>query len=459
MKAIDIALIAICAALYAVIGRLTDFGVTFIGVAFWPAAVIPAIFAALYGPWIGGTGAAIGIFARDMLFHGDPLLSLAAGVPPNFIMFFIIGYISQKKLDSKKLTLGTVIAGIVIVAGLLLPTIIMPSRIRRRDGSINHCDHGSLPLHCRRKPRPHHLRLHAMARMAKLQRRLSNRTRRRSGYPVSAWSGRIANSSSPTGYFKAPLQASLIPAIFIWTFATEIPFVLLAGPPVIKTCYAAFPSLRRTRPTEWRPIIAGSRIADAFAPGGISSFFQICDTTPDGKPITELNRVGARGGGFVIEKGVHTHVETTDAEKTTIQVFINRKPAPEAETTRTVAETLLHKAKTPQEVTIKHEIEIPIGAGFGTSAGGALSTALALSEALGLRFTYNELGRIAHAAEIKCKTGLGTVGPIMLGGCILTVEPGEARNRRRRPHTHHERLFNRGGDIRTHCDKASLVLA
>jgi pantoate kinase len=164
--------------------------------------------------------------------------------------------------------------------------------------------------------------------------------------------------------------------------------------------------------------------ADAFAPGGISSFFQICDTMPDGKPVTELNRVGARGGGFVIEKGVHTHVETTDAEKTTIQVFINRKPAPEAETTRTVAETLLNKAKTPQEVTIKHEIEIPIGAGFGTSAGGALSTALALSEALGLKFTYNELGRIAHVAEIKCKTGLGTVGPIMLGGCILTVEPG-----------------------------------
>ena len=89
-----------------------------------------------------------------------------------------------------------------------------------------------------------------------------------------------------------------------------------------------------------------------------------------------------------------------------------------------MAETLLNKAKPPQKVTIKHEIEIPIGAGFGTSAGGALSTALALSEALGLKFTYNELGRIAHAAEIKCKTGLGTVGPIMLGGCILTVEPG-----------------------------------
>jgi pantoate kinase len=76
------------------------------------------------------------------------------------------------------------------------------------------------------------------------------------------------------------------------------------------------------------------------------------------------------------------------------------------------------------KVTIRHRIEIPIGAGFGSSAGGALGTALALADALGLNLTYNQLGRIAHVAEIKCKTGLGTVGPIMLGGCILTVEPG-----------------------------------
>src|SRR4030067_2932937 len=108
MRSIDVAVIGVCAALYAVVGRLTDLGLTFIGVAFWPAAVIPAIFAALYGPWVGGTGAAIGIFARDILFHGDPLLSLIAGVPPNFVMFFIIGYVSKRRLDTKKLTLGAV---------------------------------------------------------------------------------------------------------------------------------------------------------------------------------------------------------------------------------------------------------------------------------------------------------------------------------------------------------------
>ena len=42
-------------ALYAVVGRLTA-GVTFLGVGFLPAVAIPAIFAVLYGPWVGGIG-------------------------------------------------------------------------------------------------------------------------------------------------------------------------------------------------------------------------------------------------------------------------------------------------------------------------------------------------------------------------------------------------------------------
>ena len=167
-----------------------------------------------------------------------------------------------------------------------------------------------------------------------------------------------------------------------------------------------------------------AKVAKAFAPAGISSFFEICDIAPDGTPLTDFERVGSRGGGFVIQKGVHTQVEVTVAKRNTVEVFINAKLAPEAETTRTVTETLLAKTHDKYAVTVRHRVEVPIGAGFGSSAAGALSTALALSNALGLKLTYNQLGRIAHAAEVKCKTGLGTVGPIMLGGCILTVEPG-----------------------------------
>ncbi len=162
----------------------------------------------------------------------------------------------------------------------------------------------------------------------------------------------------------------------------------------------------------------------AFSPSGISSFFEICDTTPDGSFIPDLEGVGARGGGFGIQKGVTTEVHISKAKTNHIRVFINEKNAPEAETTKTVARTLLEKTCETYEVVVKHRVEVPIGAGFGSSAAGALSTALALSKALGLNLTYNQLGKIAHVAEVKCKTGLGTVGPLMLGGCILTIEPG-----------------------------------
>jgi len=162
----------------------------------------------------------------------------------------------------------------------------------------------------------------------------------------------------------------------------------------------------------------------AFSPAGISSFFEICDRTLDGAPITDPERVGARGGGFVISKGVLTEVGLAEAKENQIRVFIDGKLWPEADTTRTVVETLLKKVPETYYVTVRHRVKVPIGAGFGSSAAGALGTALALSKALDLNLTYNQLGRIAHMAEVSCQTGLGTVGPLMLGGCIITTEPG-----------------------------------
>jgi pantoate kinase len=167
-----------------------------------------------------------------------------------------------------------------------------------------------------------------------------------------------------------------------------------------------------------------TKTAKAFSPAGISSFFEICDRTSDGTPIEDLERVGSRGGGFGIQKGVLTEVTVSEATTSRVRVFINGKFAPEAETTKTALQMLLNKAARAYNVIVKHRVEVPIGAGFGTSAAGTLTASLALSKALELPLTYNQIGRIAHVAEVKCKTGLGTVGPLMLGGCGLTVEPG-----------------------------------
>jgi len=167
--------------------------------------------------------------------------------------------------------------------------------------------------------------------------------------------------------------------------------------------------------------------AQAFSPAGISSFFQICDRAPDGTPLIDPGRIGARGGGFALTKGVLTEVSAAKSEKKRFKVFINEKPAPEAETTKTVVNMLLENVQENYNVTVKHRVEVPIGAGFGSSAAGALGTALALSKALNISLTYNQLGRIAHVAEVKCRTGLGTVGGLMLGGCVLVLEPGAPR--------------------------------
>lgn len=166
------------------------------------------------------------------------------------------------------------------------------------------------------------------------------------------------------------------------------------------------------------------RKAKAFCPAGISGFFQICDKEPDGKPITDLERIGSRGGGFALKKGVFTEVNVVEQKQKSVNVFLNGKLAPEFKTTRTVVEMLLERVSKPYNVAVKHNVEVPIGAGFGSSAAGALGVALALNKALNINFTYNQIGRIAHVAEVKCRTGLGTVGGLMLGGCVIIVEPG-----------------------------------
>ncbi len=76
-----------------------------------------------------------------------------------------------------------------------------------------------------------------------------------------------------------------------------------------------------------------TKTAKAFAPAAISSFFEIHDTEKN-KPITDLEKVGSRGGGFGLQKGVSTCVTVDEAKTSDITVFINGKRAPEAKTTK-----------------------------------------------------------------------------------------------------------------------------
>lgn len=162
-----------------------------------------------------------------------------------------------------------------------------------------------------------------------------------------------------------------------------------------------------------------TKTAKAFAPGAISSFFEIHDTEND-QPITDLTRVGAIGGGFGLEKGTYTTVNAKEAKEGSLTVTINGQPT-QAKTTKQVVETLLAHTNQKYAVAVDHRIEVPIGMGFGTSAGGALTTGLALKQALSLPLTYNQIGQVAHVAEIQCITGLGTVSSLNFGGGLILV--------------------------------------
>ena len=125
-KSWEIATIALSASLYALIGYASYLGLftPVIGIVrFWPSVFVPAVFAVLFGPRVGGFSAAIGIFISDMIIHGNALLSLSVGVPANFACFYSIGLFVEKiKNNSRLWTLIAVFEEILLI---ILTTAIM----------------------------------------------------------------------------------------------------------------------------------------------------------------------------------------------------------------------------------------------------------------------------------------------------------------------------------------------
>jgi pantoate kinase len=164
------------------------------------------------------------------------------------------------------------------------------------------------------------------------------------------------------------------------------------------------------------------RSKKVFVPSAVSSFFEICDTELDGSKITDELRIGARGGGFVIQKGNTTQAFKSNAVDS---VIINGKTTPQARTSFKVLE-LMRKDYDIRPVKITHRIIPPIGAGFGTSGAGAIGATIAVSDLFELRLTLSQASDYAHRAEIESVTGLGTVISLISGsGAMgLVTEPG-----------------------------------
>lgn len=160
------------------------------------------------------------------------------------------------------------------------------------------------------------------------------------------------------------------------------------------------------------------REASAFAPGHLTGFFQICDQPED--PLQK----GSRGSGVSITRGVHTKVQVEPSDRNSYTIIINDKVTRGALVSENVLGKMLPRLGQPHKILVKHMFETPLGAGFGSSGGGALTLALALNEALDLGLSLIEAARVAHVTEIECKTGLGTVFAALAGGFGALIKAG-----------------------------------
>jgi len=95
---------------------------------FRPAIIIPALFAMIFGSWVGGIGAAIGTLICDSIKHGTLYMpSLIATVPANFLAFFLYGCILRKGFTWDKFVMTYVLSLFIgnFVCAILLDGIIL----------------------------------------------------------------------------------------------------------------------------------------------------------------------------------------------------------------------------------------------------------------------------------------------------------------------------------------------
>ncbi|KYH40622.1 MAG: hypothetical protein AYL32_010500 [Candidatus Bathyarchaeota archaeon B26-2] len=186
---------------------------------------------------MGGIGAAIGIFISDMVFpgHGIALLSLTVGVPANFLGFFLIGYISRMNIGVKEMAFGLGTGCVILILlGYLAAEALLPMDIIILFTGV-------------------FVMSYAVTLVAgyKFREWLSYEVSSIVGLGVgSAWIGlglwaysQILPLPLALGWeMYAPFWASFL--WFVWTFSTEIPFLVAVVPPILDACYRAFPSLK-----------------------------------------------------------------------------------------------------------------------------------------------------------------------------------------------------------------------
>lgn len=161
-----------------------------------------------------------------------------------------------------------------------------------------------------------------------------------------------------------------------------------------------------------------------FVPGHITGFFSIY-------PKTNKLAHGSLGCGVLLDKGVVTTLKASHNDG--INIKINGKKDEYHETISDKTIEIINRNYNLEDylsrlningIEINHEIEVPIGCGFGTSASTSLGLAMGLKEFLKLPISYTEAGKYAHLSEVSLNSGLGDVIAEMSKGIVLRIKPG-----------------------------------
>ena len=144
-----------------------------------------------------------------------------------------------------------------------------------------------------------------------------------------------------------------------------------------------------------------------FVPGHVTGFFNI-------ENHESKLKNGSCGVGFLLTKGVKTTI--IDSDRFEYEVNLGDDTI--------IREVLGILNLNDTNFKIIQDFQLPIGAGFGTSAASALSLTLALNDFLNLGYSNELCGQIAHMAEVNLGAGLGDVIAQTGNGLVLRTKPG-----------------------------------
>ncbi|MCI4373479.1 MAG: hypothetical protein L3K02_07560 [Thermoplasmata archaeon] len=150
----------------------------------------------------------------------------------------------------------------------------------------------------------------------------------------------------------------------------------------------------------------------AFAPAHVTGFF-----APDLRACDPRGR-GSIGAGLVLELGV-TAFAVLEPGRTT-RVTVEGDVSGPLPISLEAARGLVPPGSGRVRVHLTHQM--PVGQGFGMSAAGALSTALAVAGLFGI--PRQRAVEVAHLAELFGGGGLGGVAAILGGGLEYRIRAG-----------------------------------